>query len=83
VLHQCPTEELFRPGTKGMRPGKVVLLGSLCLDVTSVVFHAHPPKGTVKHLQSILPCGDDSFPAFQLPLPGEDLLPLLNSHHRC
>jgi hypothetical protein len=35
--------------------GKVVLLGSLSLDVTGIVFRAHPPKGMLKHRQSILP----------------------------
>jgi hypothetical protein len=55
--------------------GKVVLLGSLSLDVTGIVFRAHPPKGMLEHRQSILPCGDGAFPTFQLPLPGKELLP--------
>jgi hypothetical protein len=40
VLLQCLTEadELFRPGTKGARPGNVVLLGSLDLYATSITF---------------------------------------------
>jgi hypothetical protein len=77
VFPQCPAEadELFRPRTKGTRPGKVVLLGSLGLDTTSVAFRAHPPEGTLKRRKSILPCGDDSFLALQLPLLGKELLP--------
>jgi hypothetical protein len=53
---------------KGTHPGKLVMLGSLGLDTTSIMFHAHPPKRVLEHHQSILPCSDGSFPAFQLSL---------------
>jgi hypothetical protein len=81
---QCPAEAdgLFRSATKGVCPGKLVLLGSLGLDVTGITFYAHPPKGTLECYQSILPCGDGSFPAFKLPLPGKELLLQLDGHCR-
>jgi hypothetical protein len=65
VLLQRLTEadELFRPGTKGVRLSKAVLLGSLGQDMTGVTLHVHPPKGKLKRHQSILSCGDGSFPA--------------------
>jgi hypothetical protein len=77
ALLQLPAEadELFRLGTKGARLSKVVLLGNLDLDATDIMFHAHPPKGMLECHQSILPCGDGYFPAFQLPLLGKQLLP--------
>jgi hypothetical protein len=84
VLLQCPTEvdELFRPGNKGAHSNKVVLLGSLGLDMTVITFLAHPSQGMLQHRQSILPCGDRYFPAFHLPLSGKELLAQLNSRRR-
>jgi hypothetical protein len=82
ALLQRPAEadELFRPGANGARPG--VLSGSLGLDVTGITFHTHPDKGTPERCQSILLCGDASFPTFQLPLPGKELFPPLDGRHQ-
>jgi hypothetical protein len=78
LQHPAEADELFRPGNKGAHSGKVVLLGSLGLDMTVIMFLAHPSQGTLQHRQSILPCGDRYFPAFQLPLSGKELLPQLD-----
>jgi hypothetical protein len=61
LQHPIKVDGVFRPGTRGMHPTMVVLPGSLGLDVLSVTFHAHPPKGTLGTRQSILPCSDDAF----------------------
>jgi hypothetical protein len=57
ALLQCLTEadELFRLGTKGAHPGKVVLLGSLSLDVVGIVFRVHPPSSHSVMSPSLLP----------------------------
>jgi hypothetical protein len=65
--------ELFGHGARGMRLGKEVLLESLSSYVTGITFCAHLSKGALKSHQSILPHGDDAFPAIQLPLPGKKL----------
>jgi hypothetical protein len=66
ALLQCLIEddELFRPGIKGTHPCEGDLLGSLNLDVPGLAFCAHPLKGLLKIRESILRCGDGSFPAF-------------------
>jgi hypothetical protein len=50
VLLQClaKADELFRQRTKEACSTKVVLLGSLGLDVTGIAFHVHPTKGTLE-----------------------------------
>jgi hypothetical protein len=82
VLLQHPVEAdaLFRLGTKGVRPGKVILLSNLSLDAPGVTFCVHPLKGMLKRHQSILLCSNGSFPSFQLPLPGKELLLQLDGH---
>jgi hypothetical protein len=83
AFHQHPTEvyELFRPGARGARLGKEVLLGNLGLDMLSVTFYAHHPKGMLESHQPILPRGDGAYPAIQLPLPGKELLLQLDGKH--
>jgi hypothetical protein len=75
VFLQCPIEvdELFGPGARDMRLGEEVLLDSLSSNVTDVTFCEHLSKGTLKGCQSILPRGDGTFLAIQLPLPGKEL----------
>jgi hypothetical protein len=82
VVPQCLVEvdELFRPGTRGAHPSKVVLLGSLGLDVPGITFLVRPLKGVLKSHQFILPHGGDAFPAIQLPLLGKEVLLQLDGH---
>jgi hypothetical protein len=62
---QRPVEadELFRPGTRGARRGREVMLDSLSLGVTGIMFYVHHSKGALKRRESILPCDDGAFPA--------------------
>jgi hypothetical protein len=55
--------ELFRPGTRGARPGKEVALDSLSLDTLGITFHVCLPKHTRESRQSILPRGDGALPS--------------------
>jgi hypothetical protein len=57
-----------------MRPSKEVLLDSLISDTLDITFRAHLPKGALESRQSILPRGDGTFPAIQLPLLGKEPL---------
>jgi hypothetical protein len=82
IQRAVEANELFRLGTKGTHPGKVVLLGSLILAMTRITFQAHPPKGMLEHRQSILPCGDGSLPTFQLSPLDKELLPKLNDRRQ-
>jgi hypothetical protein len=61
-------------------PGKVVLLGSLALDVLSFMLHAPLLEGTLGSCQFILSCSNGTFPTIQLPLMDEELLLQLSSH---
>jgi hypothetical protein len=83
VLLQHPVEVdgVFKDGSKGTRSGKVVLLGSLSLDVLGVAVHACLSKGMLRSCQSILPRSNGIFPTVHLPLSGEELLTQLDSHH--
>jgi hypothetical protein len=74
LLHPVVANELFRPGTRSVCPCREVLVDSLGLGKIGIMFYVHLPKGTLKSSQSILPCGDDAFPAIQLPLLGKELL---------
>jgi hypothetical protein len=81
LQHPVVVGGLFGPGARDACLGKEVLLDSLGSDVTGVTFHEHLSKGMLKGHQSILPCGDDTFPAIQLPLPGKELPLQLDAHH--
>jgi hypothetical protein len=72
---QRPVEvdEMFRPGARGARLGKEVLLESFSLDILGIMFYVHPPKGALEICQSVLPRGDGAFHAIQLPIPGKEL----------
>jgi hypothetical protein len=48
---------------------------SLGLGEHSIMVHAHPPQGTFRSRQPIIPCSDGAFPTVQLPLLGEELPP--------
>jgi hypothetical protein len=48
---------------------------SLGLAERSIMVHAHPPQGTFKSHQPIIPRSDGAFPTVQLPLLGEELPP--------
>jgi hypothetical protein len=61
LQHPVKVDGVFEAGSKGTHPGKVVLSGSLCVDVLGVAFQAHPPKGALRSRQSILPCSNGSF----------------------
>jgi hypothetical protein len=80
---QCPVEvgELFGPVARDTHLGEGVLLDSLNSDVTCVMFRVHLSKGALKGHQSILPCGNGTFSAIQLPLLGKEL-PLQLDDHR-
>jgi hypothetical protein len=45
LQHLIEVKRVLAAESKGAHPGKVVLLGSLGLDMFGVAFHAHPPKG--------------------------------------
>jgi hypothetical protein len=79
---QCPVKvgELSGPRARDAHLGKEVLLDSFDSDATSIMFCTHLSKGALKGYQSILPCGDGTFPAIQLPLPSKELPLQLNSH---
>jgi hypothetical protein len=72
--------ELFGPRAVDRHLGEQVLLGSLGSDVIDVKFCEHLPMGALKGRQTILPCGDGTFPAIQLPLPGKELPLQLDDH---
>jgi hypothetical protein len=82
VFLQRPVEvgKLFGPEAGDAHLGKEVLLDSLSSDTTDITFHEHLSKGTLKGRQSILPHGDGTFPAIQVPLPGKELPLQLNGH---
>jgi hypothetical protein len=61
--------------------GEEVLLDNLSSDATGIMFRVHLSKGVLKGYQAILPHGDDTFPAIQLPLLGKEL-PLQLGGHR-
>jgi hypothetical protein len=81
-LIQCLDEvgELSGHRARDVRLGEDVMLDSVGSDATSVTFHAHLSKGTLKGCQSILPCGDGTFPTIQLPLLGKELPLHLDGH---
>jgi hypothetical protein len=56
---------------------------SLGSDTIDVMFHEHLSKGVLKGRQYILPRGDGTFPAIQLPLPGKELPLHLDGHRVC
>jgi hypothetical protein len=71
--HLVQVDGVFGPGSKGARPGEVVPLGSIGLNVLSVAFHGRLPEGTLRMHQSILPCNNGAFSTIQHPLPNEEL----------
>jgi hypothetical protein len=75
---QCPVEagELYGPRTRDACLGKEVLLDSLGSDVMGIMFYEHLSKGALKGCQSILPRGDGTFPAIQLPRFGQGATPI-------
>jgi hypothetical protein len=76
---QCPVEvgKLFGAGTGCVRLGKEIPLG---MDTASITFRVHLPKRVCKGIQSFLPCGHDTLPSIQLPLPSKELPLQLNGH---
>jgi hypothetical protein len=80
LQHPVEVSELSGFGARDTRLGEVVLLNNLGSDMTGVTFHMHHSKAVLKSCQSILPCGDGTIPAIQLPLPGKDQPLLLNDH---
>jgi hypothetical protein len=70
-------------GGKSTHPSQVVLQDGLSPCALGIVFCVHPSQGTLEHCQSILPCGDGSSLAFQLPLLSKELLPQLDGRHQC
>jgi hypothetical protein len=73
--------ELFTPRTRGAHPGKEAPLDSLGMDARGITFRVCHPKRTHESHQPIVPCGDGTFPAIQLPLLGKELLLQLDGHH--
>jgi hypothetical protein len=61
--------------------GEEFLLDNLSLDATGITFYEHLSKSALKGRQYILPHGDATFLAIQLPLPGKEL-PLQLDDHR-
>jgi hypothetical protein len=49
-------------------------------NLAKSVTHHNQTKELATWFLTFYPCGDGSFPAFQLPLPGKELLPHLDSH---
>jgi hypothetical protein len=61
--------------------GEEVMLDSLGLDATGIMFREHLTKGALKGCQSVLTRGEGTFSAIQLPLPGKKLPLQLDGHH--
>jgi hypothetical protein len=80
LQHLVEFGELFGPGAGDTRLGKEALLDSIGSGMTSVMFHAHLSMGVLKGRQSILPCGDATLSAIQLPLLSKELPLQLNDH---
>jgi hypothetical protein len=69
-------------GCKSSRPGQIVLPDSLSLGVLSIASRTRPFQCAFRSCQSIFSCNDEAFPTVQVPLPGKELLPKLDNHHR-
>jgi hypothetical protein len=72
--------ELFGPGARDAHLGEEVLLDNLGSGATDVTFCEHLSKGMLNGRQSILPRGDGTFPAIQLPLLSKELPLELDGH---
>jgi hypothetical protein len=79
---QCPVVvgELFGPGARDAHLGEEVMLDSLSSAMTGIMFHAYLSKGMLKSHQSILPHGNGTLLAIQLPLPSKELPLQLDDH---
>jgi hypothetical protein len=73
LQHPVEADELFGHGTRGTHLGKEVLLDSHDSNVTGTMFRVQLSKGVLKSCQSIIPRGDGTFPAIQLPLLDKNL----------
>jgi hypothetical protein len=67
-----------KPKVKGKTTEPIPDLNS---NLTKSMTHHNQTKELTTWFLTFYPCGDDSFPTFQLPLPGKELLPHLNNHH--
>jgi hypothetical protein len=61
-------------GYKSAHPGQIVLPDRLGPGALDVMFCVHPSQGAFRSRQTIFPCRDDTFSAFQLPLLDKELL---------